>query len=504
MSTVTNKPINGYLELVSYNLDSTDTYPYEIVFDTYVWSVAVLNNTANDVKVWVDRYARADEYILIPPGAYKEIATLTSYIKVDATVVGSEVVTVDVSRLVGISDLVTPVYPNLWSPAAENGTGTDIKLNPINLGGYFWTPWVTSTGEAAPSWKDAMLNVEYWLNGEFVSNVNSTNFYEELFQMINDYIVSLYPPGYEPAINPTYTPQQLDDVTRAISNYFASLDAPINDEFIGGWANMAVYDDGLARSEFILNAATDINSLQTPFPVLNYIVEALDGADVTFEVSTNGVLWTSHTVPANTTEVFNEYTQYWRVTSGAMKLTFSGAAVKMIEFAPMINIFYPIGIDDTSGLPVDAFQSWQDYLNAFKEKLAASQFTGRVIYWRALPFTSDPHPVYNADKVLGKLLEEKVNLVWEEVRRRAAVPYAWSNVENIMLDAIYNENFNYYLGLGRRPESLTEVVLDPNVTAYGETTQDGKLAILKDMLGRYYSGEVTTIVPIFWGLPAVK
>jgi len=484
--TTNTAPLNSYAETVSYVFDSTDTYPKEIKLDYFIFSLGIYNNTANDVKVWTNKYGPADDYVLVPAGAYKEIATLTDWFEVDAQVVASETVSIDTIRSTMLDNFLTPAYPTLYSPAGDNNLGADIKINPINLGGYMWTPWVTSSGEASISAEDAVLNVEYWLNGEHVSNTNTTDFYHDFYAMVLNVVTSFYPPGYSPT-TPT-DPTIVDEITGKINEFFAGFDAPINDEYIEGWAAITFYDDGLARTEVSLNSAGPISQYQTPFDVLSWVLEPV-GASADVDYSSDGSTWTSTTVTAATP--FNEIARYWRVTSGEVKLTFTGHTIKLISFAPILNIFYPLGFDDTSGLPNDAFASWQNQLAAFKTTLQTRHFTGRVVYWRSRPFESVPHPVFTADQYVLNFGVKAIDLVWDKVALRSWIWTSKSRMEDDLVQAVIDQNRAYLSGVPENqwPKTLDDVLADANLVVYGKTVAQDKLDILVEFLLNEYAGD---------------
>lgn len=485
--TTNTGPLNSYAETVSYVFDSTDTYPTEIKLDYFIFSLGIYNNTSNDVKVWTNKYGPSSDYILVPAGAYKEIATTTDWFKVDAQVAGSETVSIDTVRSAMLSNFLTPAYPTIYSPAGDNNLGADIKINPINIGGYMWTPWVTSTGEASISAEDAVLNVEYWLDGDYVSNTTSTNFYNDFYAMVMNTVTSYYPPGYNPT-NPQPSPAILDEITHRVQEFFAGFDAPINDEYIEGWAALEVYDDNLTRTEVHLDTAGTITHYQTPFEVLSWIVEPIGGS-ATIESSLDGTVWSTDTV--NTTTTFSTPAQYWRVTSGAVKLTFTGYAIKMISFAPILNVFYPIGFDDTSGVPNDAFASWQNQLATFKNALQGNRFTGRVIYWRSRPFESVPNPAFSADYYVVNFGVKAIDLVWDKVALRSWIWTSKSKLEDDLVSDIILQNMGYLhtIPQDQWPKTLDDVLADPNIYVYNETTPQGKLDVLTRFMLEEYAGD---------------
>ena len=480
-------PLNSFLETVSYVLDSTDTYPKEISLEYFITSIGVYNNTSNDVKVWTNKYA-TDNYVLVPAGAYKEVAILTDWFKVDGTVVGSETISIDTTRVAASYSLTTPLYPTLYSPAGDNLLGADIKIDPINLGGFVWTPWVTSSGETSISAEEAVLNVEYWLNGNYVSNANSTNFYEEFFQMVMTEVTNMYPAGFTPGVNPPLDPATNPSVVQRIKEFLEGFNAPINDEYIAGWMSMTVYDDGLARTEVLLDSSGPNTGFQTPFEVLSWIIEPIGGS-ATIEHSLDGSTWSS-AITVSSTTTFTEIAKYWRVTNGQVKLKFSGHAIKMISFAPMLNVFYPIGFDDTSGVPNDAFTSWHNYLTNFKNDLANKRFTGRVIYWRSAPFETTPHPVQNADHYIMKMGNKPIDLVWHVVATRAWNWVAKSKLENDIVERVIDDNAAYLVTIPQEqwPKTLDDVLANPNLVVYGKTTPQDKLDILTRFMVEEYSG----------------
>lgn len=484
-------PLNSFLETVSYAFDSTDTFPTEINLDYFINSIGIYNNTANDVRVWTNKYA-PDNYVLVPAGAYKEVAVLTDWFKVDGTVAGSESISIDTTRVAAAFELSTPLYSTLYSPTGDNLLGADIKIDPINLGGFVWTPWVTSSGESSISAEESVLNVEYWLNGNYVSNTSSTNFYEDFFQMLMNEVTNMYPTGFTPGVNPPLDPTSNPEVVNRIREFLGGFNAPINDEYIAGWMSMVVYDDGLARTEVFLDAAGPNTAFQTPFEVLSWVVEPLSGS-ATIEHSLDGVTW-STPVTISTTTTFTEIAKYWRVTSGEVKLTFTGHTVKMISFAPILNIFYPIGFDDASGLPNDAFTSWQNYLSNFRSDLANRNFTGRVVYWRSVPFETTPHPLHNADQYIISMGTKPIDLVWQTVATRAWNWIPKSKLENDIVERVIDDNMAYLNTLPQEqwPKTLDDVLADLNLVVYGETTPQGKIDVLIRFMLEEYAGAYST------------
>ena len=458
----------------------------------FVFSLAVLNSTSGDLTIYLNQYT--NDSVVVPANSYKEIAVTTNYYRVEVSATGS--VSVTVVKSPAVESLLSPLFPNLYSPSASNNLGADIKVDPINAGGYTFTPWVASDGNmfVGANNTGTMLDVEYYFDGQVVSFANSTNFYSDLWNTMVNQIYGSYtiPTNVQPS--PVVYP---DAVSKAREFYEGLSTTYFEEEFLGGYASLQAYNEELYLMTYALDAV-NYPKMVYPFKLLGFTLTAT-ASNTTVEYWENSgdtsgdPTWHSVTltnVGDTVTVGTGEPTQYMQVTAGSVNVTFSGNFVSMIEFAPIINIVYPLGFDDTSGVPSSEYASFQQTLTNMRQNLQSAKFTGRVIYLRWQPFEAQPSAVWNADKWKIEKGDTPVPEVWHSIMEFVPNWYQYSPLEAAILTPIIWENRTYYYGLAQnaRPTTLDDFINDSNITIQGNATVADKTAFIRNLLLNEYAG----------------
>lgn len=461
----------------------------------FVFSLGVTNGTAAAIQVYPSKYS--DDFITLAANEYKEIAVTTNYFRVEYTGTG-ETITVDVVRSPALEGLLAPLYPNLYAPDIDvEGSPEDFKINPINAYGYTFTPWVTSDLSQQISDNSTLVELDYYVNGQVVSYANSTNFYSELFNMMLTQIQGFQPAGYVPPYNPEYSPTTAVDIVEKVRGLYENInDTYYEEEFLFGYAALDSYDEDLRTAVFRLDSATDFDRVVLPFTALAFTVKAI-GAGATLDYYTKGNSGSPTTVTlgaADATESVVGNGQYFIATSGEVELTFTGQRIKMMEFAPIINVVYPLGMTQTEGIPAEDFATFAQAITDFKQHLEDNKFTGRVIYFRSHTFDADASPVWNAGKWVLDQGIKPIPYVWNQIQQYVPNYHAYSRLEKDLLGPIVYENKSYYYDNDGElvvplPETLEEVISDANVSIRGLTTEASKKEFLVNMLVAEYVGQ---------------
>lgn len=488
---------------------ASSKFPEEL--QVFVQALGIRNNSSNPVEVFIDKYSTSS--VVVPANSYKEVAVSTDWFTVvfGATSVAGD--KVEVSYVV-MDDmgLLVPKFPNL----IQNTVVGDIQYNPINAGMYTATPFATSDGANSIMANENIIKIEYYLNG-LVTDTSSADFYKDYFNMIQTFVQSLYPTGYVPPVNPAYNPAATTQLIEQLKAAFESKGLPLNDEFYGGWASLLEYDKALARSVFGLDAVT-VPRIAFPYTIIGFslkntgstpatvvvtnddnqtytlTIPALQTVDIPTDIYNNTVVPTASTVTNNNYDL-----QKLEVTAGTIELSFTGFSVKMIGFAPIINIVYPLGFDEASGKPATQYTSFVNSLNAFKQQLIGAKFTGRVIYFKQIPFASQPSPVWDSEYIIPQIFDSPYTLIWERVRPYVHnMVYSRSQVEEHVLRIIAWENKTLFYGSGNpSPKTLDEVINNHSVDKFlwndlSSITnvldrKNAKIKILEDWLLREYN-----------------
>lgn len=464
---------------------------YEEKLDYFVFSIAIKNDTSSDVTLYLNQYT--DDALVIDASSYQEVAVTTNYFRAEYAGTG-ETIIVSVVKSASVEELLTPLFPNLFEQADVDGDGNDenIKVDPINAYGYTFTPWVSSAGGAYLGDGSTLVEIEYYFDGRVVSLSNSTDFYGDLYNLVMQEIQSFYPENYTPPTNPEYSSVQTAEIVENVKNYLNQFELPFNDEYFAGYASLTAYDADLKTTTFTLESGSAVESIATPWTVLGGTFDP-GAANATIRYKRNpSDAWTVVNLSANTPEVFTESAKYFEVTSGTVDITFNGNYVRMIDFAPIINIVYPLGFTETEGIPSESFATFEATLTEFRENLENNHFTGRVVYFRFQPFIAQASPVYDADTVIPRDSLEPVRYVFEEMRPYVYNYYQYSKLEEDLLLAIVRENYNYYHPGGvvdetLYPTTLEEVIEDNNVTIRGISSEAEKKSFVLELLHKEYT-----------------
>lgn len=444
-------------------------------------ALSITNSSAHPVKVYFNKYT--PDNITVPANSVKEIATTTNWYQVvfDSTAVANDTVTVITVQMAGIDSLLAPLFPNLIDTSPVG----NLQQNPINAGGFTWEPWAVSDGSNQVLGNDNIVKVEYYLNGQSVAS-NSTDFYKDFYNLIISQINAFYPANYVNPTNPAYSVAATADVTNKVRQFFEGLNLPLNDEFFGGWASMTTYDPQLALTSFALNS-TNVPNLGFPYSVVGYTITNTGTGNATFTITNDANQTFSITLAAGSSAVIptgissgtitptadgttgqNYSLTKINVSAGTISLTFSGFAVKLITFAPILNIVYPLGFNETSGLPNTAYLTFVNALAAFKTTLQANHFTGRVVYLKAIPFEAQESPVWEADYVIPQIFDSPYNLVWSNIRDRVPNWISRSKMEDDTVKLVAHENSSLFYGSASLvpPSTLDDILNNDSVLKF--------------------------------------
>lgn len=472
-----------------YTTDGSGTI--ETNLDFFVYSFAIQNDTTSALNVYFDRYS--EDYVQVAASAYKEVAVTTNYYRIeyDASSTGEEIIATIVKSQ-QVDDFLTPLFPNLYAPSDDTNYDEDIKMNPISAYGYTYTPWMSSDGSMYMGTNSSLLEVEYYLDGHVVSTANTTDFYGDLYTMIMDTISSFYPDDYEPPTNPEYSPLQAAEIVEKTKEYLLSYDVTFNEEFFAGYASLTSYDPDLKATSFTLDDTTN-TSLATAWTVLGGTFDP--GANpATIRYKENiGDSWTTVNLSGGSTQVFTDRAKYFEVTSGEVEITFNGNYVRMIDFAPIINIVYPLGTTDSGDVPNEIYATFTNKIAELQQNLQAANFTGRVVYFRSEPFTAQAGTIYNADAILPNELTLDQKYVFQAIRHHVQNYYQYSRTEEDLLKAIIHENWLHYHPAPNNeptnlPQNLEDVIEDSSVTIRGLSTESEKKDFIVDLLLTEYTG----------------
>lgn len=378
--------------------------------------------------------------------------------------------------------------------------------NAINSGGYTYTPWSTSDGATSVLGADSVVKVDYYLNGVKTTKTNTSNFYATFANDIFSTVNSFYPAGYTPGENQSYDPVQFADVIVKTRNFFDSIKATsIHDQYIGGWAQMTTFNKDLSIYEFTLlkdGTATETPGLELPFTAIAFTATRVSGTSVGYSyVDASGATITGTFANDTVPVMFNSMKSFTLTSNGSVKLTFSGNLLKLIDFAPIINIVYPLGFDEVSGKPLTEYQSYTTALTTFHNQLANNKFTGRVIYFKSIPFgLKEPADVWNADYIIPEYMPPAFKLVFPDIQDEVYNWYARSNMESDLIKVIAWENkslFYHATPPVAEPASLLDVISNDSITVIlGETVTGAdstersafKRSTIKKFLLKEYNG----------------
>lgn len=419
-------------------------------------SIGIRNDGDKELKIYFSKYNR-DNFVLVPANSYKEVAVSSNYFEfVYTTPATSPSVVIEVVYLVNDHFLVNR-FPNLFVRDINNNY---VQYNPLNTGGFFTETYAYGTSTNRPYNSDTIIKVDYWLNGQKIST-DSGNFYLDLFNvLVYNFITQNFSFSDVNEVLAPLPGGQTTDLIQRIKNWWESIDRPLNDEYVGGWAKVETFDRKLSLISFVLDAG---DKIEYPFTLLGFNIENLTSLPAQVIVHNAS---TSNTVTINANDTYTgnfEPANRFEVVSGKVRITFSGHLVKMLEFAPIINIFYPLGFDETSGVPNDAYTKFLNDLASFEAFLAGIKFSGRVIKYKWVSHRAQESDVWNADYQKIRFLDQTIKLPFPEIRPLLRDWYAYAKIEDFIIEMVHNDNYSV-LGPYNRPRNLEEVVNNDNIT----------------------------------------
>lgn len=441
-------------------VESVRTFQYTTTtgsetLDFVYTSIAVTNRSDKDIRIYFSNYNR-DSFSVVPAGAYKEFAVSSNYFYFEHIGTPSTIdVTIEVLYFANNRFLVNR-FPNLF---VQDINGNYIQYDPLNTNGFLTETYAFGDATNRPYNSETIISVDYWLNGQKVST-SSGNFYNDLFNtLITNLITSNFPFS---EVNDVLRPLpggSMSEIATRIKNWWESIDRPLNDEYVGGWARLESFDKNLSLVNFVLEPG---DKIEFPFTLLGFNIENVGSAVATVEVFDDALSSTKTINPNDTYVGTFERARRFVVNSGRVRLTFSGYLIKMLDFAPIINIYYPLGFDETSGLPNEAYTKFLNELNAFETYLSGIRFSGRVIKYKWVPYKPQDREVWNADYQHIHFKDESIKLPFEEIRPFLRDWYAYAQIENFILSRVWDENYSV-LGPHNKPKNLEEVINDDNI-----------------------------------------
>ncbi len=458
-------------------------------FDFVCQSVGILNKGSAPVTVYFSE-SNLNAYTIVDANSYAEFSVATNYLRFAYNSTGTYDLRFDVVKIPSDS-LNAPRFPNLY---VQDINGNYVLYNPLTTDGFFTETYSYGSGLATnrPYNSETMLEVDYWFNGVKLSSTDGT-FSSDIFSsLIQNFITSSFPFS---DVNDVLRPLpggQTTEVIQRIRTFWEQLDRPINDEYVGGWAKLSEFNRKLNLLEFVLDSG---DKIEFPFTLLGFNIENLDSTPSQVRVY-NDSTFNDYTVSTSYIGNLEPATRF-EVLSGKVKLSFTGYLVRMIDFAPIVNIYYPIGFDETSGQPNDAYTLFLNELTKFENNLANAKFTGRVFKYKWVQHVPETRHVWDADYYDITFNDKKLPLPFEDVRLYLKDWYMYSEVEKKILSSVWDENYSV-LGLYGKPSSINDVinndnivfVLGQNFSVYPPGTQrrQAKREFLKRVLYQVYLG----------------
>lgn len=460
----------------------------------YVYhSIGITNKGNLPVKVIFSESA-VDSYVVVDPNSYKEVAISSNYLAYEylgTTATPVYNLTVELVKFTN-EGLLTPRFPNLF---VQDISGNYVLYNPLNTDGFYTETYNYGSALNRPYNSETMIYVDYWFNGQKLSSSDG-NFYADFFgALIENFITSTF--SYS-SVNDVLRPLpggQTSEIVSRIRNYWQQIDRPINDEYVGGWAKIESFNRQLKLLTFTLETG---DKIEFPFTLLGFNIENLGTTTATVRVYTNSSTYTDKTINVSETYIGNlEPAIKFEVVSGTVKLSFSGYLVKLIEFAPIVNIYYPIGFDENSGQPNTVYTLFQNQLADFENYLTGIKFTGRVFKYKWVQHVPETREVWNADYYMFNYVDKNLKLPFEDVRLLLRDWYAYSVLEEQILSRVWDENYSV-LGVTGRPKDINEVIMNDNIVVVlgrnfssytsGSARRTAKREFLKDVLINAYTG----------------
>lgn len=465
----------------------------EIIRLPYVFHALGITNKGNvPVKVYLSE-SNPNSYVVVDANSYKEVSVSSNYIKFVYDATGLYDITFEIFSLFS-EGFLAPRFPNLY---VQDINGNRVLYNPLTTEGFFTETYSYGDSLAVnrPYNSETMLEVDYWFNGQKLSSTDGTFSGDFFTTLIQNFITSVFPYSNVNDVLRPLPGGQTADIINKIKDYWQQIDRPINDEYVGGWAKLESFDRKLSLLNFVLSAG---DKIEFPFTVLGFNIENLDSASSATVRIYNDSSYTDQTISPSSNYVGNlEPATKFEVLSGLVKISFSGYAVKMLTFAPIINIYYPIGFDETSGLPNDAYTLFQNQLTEFENWLANAKFSGRVFKYKWVQHVPETRNVWDADYYQITFADSKIPLPFDELRLYLRDWYAYSQLEKQIISRVWDENYSV-LGQYGKPKDMNEIINNDNIVyvlgqdfsgyAAGTARRNAKKEFLRRVLLEGYLG----------------
>lgn len=441
--------------VATFYTDTFTTQSSEKFLNYNYYSLGIKNRGNGDVKLQISKYSPLS-YIVVPANSFSEVAAVGNYIKFEY-ITGTSY-DLEITYLTYSTDTFNvPRFPNL---IVQGNDSNDYVYNPINMDGFFTETYNFGQTTYKPYNSESLIEVDYYFNGTKLA-ASAQNFYNVFFNnFIQTFITSTYPFSSVNEVLQILPAGQESELVARIKNFFTQIDRPLVDEYVSGWARLTSFDRSLSLLKYNLNAG---DKIQFPFYLMGFIVKNNGSTNASLNYQKDSL----PPVTINLTPGQQEFIQFQEtniieVLSGTnIELSFTGYLVKLLEFAPIINIYYPLGFDESTGKPAEAYTTFINWLTQFENRLADAKFTGRVIKYKWVQHRAQEHFVYDADYWNVVLSEKKIPLPLEEIRPFLRDWYAYSKYEIDLVRRVIDQNYNSITVI---PKDLNEVIEDDNIT----------------------------------------
>jgi hypothetical protein len=405
----------------------------------FFYGIGIKNTTSSRVKVYFDEY-NPDSYVIVDANHYEELDFVGNWFRyefLDSLPFYNLEVTV---FTLSSNDFLVPRFPNLYI-ADPNNPSQYYLYNPLNQDGFMTETWNFGEG-SLPYNSESIVEVDYWVMGQKIP-VTSLNFKDALFNaIVTNLITTTYPYSTVNEVLSILPGGQESEIISKVKNFFSSLDTPLNDEFFGGWAKLQYFDRKLSLLSYNLTSG---DKLYLPFPILGFTVKNLSSSsNASFTTKLGGPSGTvvvSDTIPAGQEKYYHLVEiDYLEVTSGNVEVKFHGTLAKLLSYAPVVNIYYPFGFDETSGQPTQAYTTFQNQLAELENQLANSLFTGRVVKYKWVAHQPQHVEVWDADHFQYKIIEPTIKTPYKDIQPYLKDWYAYNKFEEKLIERVYYDN----------------------------------------------------------------
>lgn len=356
--------------------------------------VGLYNKGSTPADLMINPYT--GDVITVEPKNYREIPISSSEFKL---LTDGEVVVTTFFTQASVEGQ-RPYYPGFGAPQST--------VNPYQYrDGFFYTPTSSRLNTEGVQVKDlSVYEIQYFVLGELVATTAEA-YQETLVARVMDKLIQARNSGY------------FQDVV----SLYEALSLPINKEFIGGASLVESYDTHLAHTTVRLNG--DLTKYAFIFQTLGCTINVNSGsASVRVatkeDLSDAEVFQVNAGAPLEITRAVRYFNLEGTPAEGQeVTLTFSGHKAQVLQYAPFLNLYYPIGVVPGETDPIN-FKPWLDEQKEFLDNLQVSLFTGRVVYYREAPQETEHRAVWNADFITYNVLLSEWKIL--DPIRRAQYP----------------------------------------------------------------------------------